>query len=146
MKQTNKIRELFDELIPLFFEKINVAVRNFNHEGIKCTKNQKKSMLILSRHRSITASELGKKLEMERGSLTSLVDSLEKLNLIKRESYPADRRKILLYLTPQGEAYIAALTEAFQEHMEQLLKNKSNEEIANFSANLEEVVIFIKNL
>src|SRR5690554_2463121 len=49
-----------------------------------------------------TLSEIGLRAQIENSSLTTMVDKLEKENLVERRSYPQDRRVIRLYLTPKG--------------------------------------------
>lgn len=146
MNRINKIQDLLNELTSLFHEKLGTAYRDFKDENIKCKKNQKKALLIASKHEKITASELGKKLEMEKGSLTSLVDSLQALGFIEKENDPVDRRKALLSLTSQGNNYVKAMRQAFKEHLLYLLADKSDDEIDEFLNSLEKVILFLKKL
>lgn len=45
---------------------------------------------------------LAKDLDLENSSMSGLLDRLEKQGLVKRQPDPADRRGILIFLTPQG--------------------------------------------
>jgi DNA-binding MarR family transcriptional regulator len=47
------------------------------------------------------------------GSMTSLLDNLAKRNLVRRLSHPTDRRKLLIDITPEGEAIVDELLPAF---------------------------------
>ena len=40
------------------------------------------------------------------GSMTSLLDNLEKRELIRRDRHPEDRRKLLVTITPAGQAIV----------------------------------------
>lgn len=54
-------------------------------------------------------SELAEKLLKSGGNLTLVVDNLEKAGLVARERDPADRRFVVVKLTPKGQAFITAL-------------------------------------
>jgi MarR family 2-MHQ and catechol resistance regulon transcriptional repressor len=54
-------------------------------------------------------SELAEKLLKSGGNLTLVVDNLEKAGYVRRERDPADRRFVVVKLTPKGEAFIAEL-------------------------------------
>jgi MarR family transcriptional regulator, 2-MHQ and catechol-resistance regulon repressor len=54
-------------------------------------------------------SELAEKLLKSGGNLTLVVDNLEKAGLVLRERDPADRRFVVVKLTDEGQAFIAAL-------------------------------------
>lgn len=53
--------------------------------------------------------ELAEKLLRSGGNLTLVVDNLEKAGLVARERDPADRRFVVVKLTPKGDTFIAAL-------------------------------------
>jgi DNA-binding MarR family transcriptional regulator len=46
---------------------------------------------------------IAERLLLTTGSVTSLLDSLEKRNLIRRLPHPHDRRKLLIDITPEAE-------------------------------------------
>ncbi len=54
-------------------------------------------------------SELAEKLLKSGGNLTLVVDNLEKAGYVQRERDPADRRFVVVKLTPKGQAFIADL-------------------------------------
>lgn len=54
-------------------------------------------------------SELAEKLLKSGGNLTLVVDNLEKAGYVQRERDPADRRFVVVKLTPKGQAFITAL-------------------------------------
>ena len=54
-------------------------------------------------------SELAEKLLKSGGNLTLVVDNLEKAGYVLRERDPADRRFVVVKLTPKGQAFISAL-------------------------------------
>lgn len=54
------------------------------------------SVDILRETGPITAGELSKRTGLSTGSITALIDRLEKVGYIRRENDPADRRKVLI--------------------------------------------------
>ncbi len=52
----------------------------------------------------MTFRELGEKTLITKGTLTGVIDRLEKKNLVQREVPPGDRRSVIVKLTPEGEA------------------------------------------
>jgi DNA-binding MarR family transcriptional regulator len=72
----------------------------------------------------ITASELGKKAELDSATLTGIIDRLEAAQLIERRSNPDDRRSIRIHLTPKGkrvsELAIERIEEANREFLQAL--------------------------
>jgi DNA-binding MarR family transcriptional regulator len=58
----------------------------------------------LSERGGLTPGELGERLSLTSGSITALVDRLERLGWAVRERHPQDRRKIVVRLTADAEA------------------------------------------
>ena len=58
-------------------------------------------------------NEIGKRLSLTSGSMTTAIDRLEKRGLVRRESIQADRRARHVTLTPPGRKLIKR---AFAEH------------------------------
>jgi len=66
-------------------------------------------VLILLRYapdNSMTPSELAERCEVTRGTITGLLDGLERSGLIERKNHPEDRRMLTIQLTAQGLAFI----------------------------------------
>ncbi len=58
----------------------------------------------LERAGSLTQTELGDRLLLTRGSVTTLVDRLERAGWVRRGPHPGDRRLTVLTLRPQAAA------------------------------------------
>ena len=56
---------------------------------------------------SLSQGELGEKILKSNANLTTVVDSLEKKSLVRRERSATDRRRVTVHLTEAGEALIA---------------------------------------
>jgi MarR family 2-MHQ and catechol resistance regulon transcriptional repressor len=59
--------------------------------------------------------DLGKKILKSNANLTTVVDSLEKKQLVVRDRSSNDRRRVTVHLTPDGEQLISAV---FPRHVE----------------------------
>ena len=62
-------------------------------------------ILVLLRHtpnNSLTPSELAERCEVTRGTITGLLDGLERSGLIERKNHPEDRRMLTIQLTTPG--------------------------------------------
>ena len=57
---------------------------------------------VLDEHGSLTPGELGTLLSLTSGSVTALIDRLERLGWASRNRHPDDRRKIIVTLTKQA--------------------------------------------
>jgi DNA-binding MarR family transcriptional regulator len=64
---------------------------------------------ILRDHGTMPPSELGDRLQVTRATVTGVVDSLERRGFVRRAANPADRRSLLLELTPAGRAVVQEL-------------------------------------
>jgi DNA-binding MarR family transcriptional regulator len=69
-------------------------------------------LLYLSRAGSLPMGKMGARLQVHPTSVTSLIDGLEKLGYVVRESHPSDRRTTLATITERGREVAAGATEA----------------------------------
>ena len=51
-------------------------------------------------------SIIAERLMVTTGSMTSLLDTLERRDLVRRQAHPSDRRRLLVHLTDEGEALV----------------------------------------
>lgn len=61
-------------------------------------------MLVLWEHGEQTVSELGERLFLDSGTLTPLLKRLQSAGLVDRRRDSADERRVIVHLTPAGEA------------------------------------------
>lgn len=79
--------------VVLFQQKIAEILDVYTHDFT--------SINVLSETGPITAGELSKRIGLTTGSVTALVDRLEKAGFVRREKHPEDRRSIII--VPQYE-------------------------------------------
>jgi DNA-binding MarR family transcriptional regulator len=93
-----------------------------------------------TRGASLRMKELAKKMGVTTGTLTVMVDRLERQGLLKRTPHETDRRSSLITLTEKGQALFA---EHHQYHLhltEEITATLSSEEQVQFSAVLEKII------
>lgn len=141
-----EIMEMLMDFLSLFHQKLGVLFHRIEDPRYPCTKNQNRAIMILKHRGKITPSYLGKCLDMRKGSLTSLIDSLVSMGLVRREADPSDRRRILINLTDEGEAYVKQREHGFEIALDGLLSSFSEKEIEGFKKSLKNVVDTMKKL
>ncbi|SHK20815.1 DNA-binding transcriptional regulator, MarR family [Pseudonocardia thermophila] len=85
---------------------------------------------LLQTHGPLTPGRLAELSGLTTGSVTGVLDRLEKGGYVRRERDPHDRRKVIVDLVP---AAAARLAEHYREHGEQLaavMARRSDEELA----------------
>ena len=75
----------------------------------------------LARRGGVTASELGRELELDPGYLSRILQRFERDGLVSRAPSPTDRRQSLLSLTEAGRAAFAPLDARSREEVSALL-------------------------
>jgi len=68
----------------------------------------------------LTVGELAERLNLKHHSVVGLVDRLVGRGLIQRRHDAADRRRVLIALTPKAEALLLALTLAHRDELRRL--------------------------
>lgn len=114
------ITQLFLEFHPLHQRKITSLFSKGTSDPYNCNRNQIKAIMIIGKNKEIIPTTLGKCLGLQKGSLTTLLDQLEKTNLIKRTNHPDDRRKTLISLTDLGNEYRQLKINDFETELSKL--------------------------
>lgn len=94
--------ELFLEFMPLFYRVFGQAMEEARQQEKKYTKNQGLALMMLTHRGAMLPSFLGSCLNMQKGSLTSLVDTLEDQGFVNRVPDDKDRRKTWVQITELG--------------------------------------------
>jgi len=85
----------------------------------------------LNEEDGITASELGKRTELDSATMTGIVDRLEAAGLVERRGHPADRRSIEIHLTKRGrtlaDGVVRRIVEANREFLNILTEREQEE-------------------
>ncbi|WP_258360220.1 MarR family winged helix-turn-helix transcriptional regulator [Moorella sulfitireducens] len=109
-------------------------------------KNQERLIAFLYCEGKATPSELSKKLDMEKGGVTTLIDSLEKMGYVARVDAPGDRRKNIVLLTGQGKVHMEKVISAHQEILFHMLKKLDRRDVEELITNLKKAIAIIERL
>ncbi|MEC1435851.1 MarR family transcriptional regulator [Bacillus spizizenii] len=88
-----------------------------------------KSADILNEAGPMTAGELGKKTGLSTGSVTALVDRLEKAGYVAREKDPNDRRRVIIVPLNASKKHVKDLFRSLSESTMDLCREYTEEEL-----------------
>ena len=140
------ITETYLEFYPLHQKKISSLFTQNSNDGYSCNRNQVRAIMILGRNGQMIPTLLGKCLGLQKGSLTTLLDSLESMDLIQREPHPNDRRKTLVSLTDSGNVYRSLRLSEFGKNICELFSKLSEKDLDDFSNSLNVIVSILKKV
>src|SRR5213594_4861685 len=89
-------------------------------------------------------NEIGRRVELTSGAITTAVDRLESLGLVTREAHPTDRRARIVRLTAAGEAQAAKIFAGHKAAMDVAASALSKTERATLIALLKKLGISAK--
>jgi len=105
------------------------------------TFSQWTTLVALHDGRISTAGELAHNICHDAGSLTRLIDQMEKRGFVTRQRSESDRRVVTLSLTPRGRAMVEALAPKVMHFWNGLLAGFTHAEIDTLIALLTRLVI-----
>ena len=83
--------------------------------GLTFPRYEALMLLFLSRRGSLPLGKIGERLQVHRTSVTSTVDGLEKLGLVRRVPHESDRRAVLAEIAPAGREVAEKATAALND-------------------------------
>ncbi|UOQ57368.1 MarR family transcriptional regulator [Leucobacter allii] len=98
------------------------------------TYGQYTALTVLRHRPGITSSELARRSFVRAQSMAATVDPLLEAGLVRREQDPAHARRMLLFLTPEGERTIDRLSPSVDRLEEQLLGDLDESERQLFAS------------
>lgn len=123
----------------LYLESLKEYAANIN-----VNRTQLRALVFINNNGEITMTDLCEKLNIEKGSLTTMVDDLTKKGYITRTRDSRDRRKYILNLTTSGEEIAKDFLEALGTRLESRFLELNEEDRNKFMdsiKNLEEILI-----
>ena len=81
-------------------------------------KTQLRALVFMKNYGEISMTELCAKLNIEKGSLTSMIDDLSKKGYVYSEKNLKDRRKYMIVITEEGKKIAADFTEKLSNDLE----------------------------
>lgn len=123
----------------LYLESLKEYAANIN-----VNRTQLRALVFINNNGEITMTDLCEKLNIEKGSLTTMVDDLTKKGYLTRTRDSRDRRKYILNLTTSGEEIAKNFLEALGTRLESRFLELNEEDRNKFMdsiKNLEEILI-----
>ncbi|MBU0926237.1 MAG: MarR family transcriptional regulator [Spirochaetes bacterium] len=143
---TYEMSERILSIIPHFHRTFGLYIERNRLEAGICNKNQEKALLVLRDNDGMIASRLGACLNLQRGSLTSLVDGLVDMGFVMKSPDADDRRKAHLELTPEGRSYIDERHDSLRARIGESLLALSRSERREFGQGLEALLEAFKRI
>ncbi|MDB4939662.1 MAG: DNA-binding transcriptional regulator, MarR family [Candidatus Doudnabacteria bacterium] len=127
---TNKLKEQ----VQRFFEamtSLHQAMGGRRHNFIKrfgLTHQQVEILYALGDRRILTVKEIAATMGVTSSAATQMVEGLQKIGILQRQTDPDDRRMVKVSLTVKGLKKFEEFKQAHAKHMEFILKALSNDE------------------
>lgn len=125
----------FDEIVRLLSRRIDAALADYG-----LSRTQWRLLAYVLRHEGITQSELARVLELERASIGSTVDIMERKELVMRVANPDDRRVWRIAATPRAHELLPGLREIIDEIIGRTFGGLGSADIAHLSDTLNRIV------
>lgn len=112
--------------------------------NIDVNRTQLRALVFIKNNGEITMTDLCEKLNIEKGSLTTMVDDLTKKGYLTRTRDLRDRRKYILNLTNEGDIIAKDFLEELGKKLETRFLKLSKEDRDKFMQsikNLEDILI-----
>ena len=117
-----------------------VFERILKEYNIEINSAQGRIMFALWQGDGISISELVKKTQLKKSTLTSMLDRLEKMGYVRRQRSKKDRRKILIKRTKKDKNLESKYVELSQEITKLFYKGFSKAEVDRFENDLARIL------
>ena len=77
--------------------------------------------------------DLGRRIELTSGSMTTAIDRLETRGLVTRTDHATDRRTWVIHLTPTGKALISKVFAGHEQAMDRAMRGLAKSELATLT-------------
>jgi DNA-binding MarR family transcriptional regulator len=108
-----------DGLAQLSFLVQNSLARHATEHSLSLVQTR---LLGILRDREPTMNELARLLELDKSSVTGLIDRAERRGLVERIASLADRRAVLVRLTDEGRSLVAQVSTLFELDVSRMLE------------------------
>ncbi|MDD2339015.1 MAG: MarR family transcriptional regulator [Methanosarcina sp.] len=133
-------------MINLFHKNFARIFHQTGNSPYNLNKNQNRAIMIIGAIDNIMPTTLGKCLDLQKGSLTSMIDALERDGLVCRKGDPDDRRKTLISLTEKGRAYREWFMGELEKNVSKILRRLDEEDIFVYQESLKTTLAMLKKL
>ena len=126
-----------DALAQVSFVVLGTLGRRAGEYGVSVAQTR---LLGILRDRTPPMSELSKLLELDKSSVTGLVDRAEQRGLVARVPSPQDGRSVHVTLTEEGRSLVGEFAAGFEADIGELLEGLSDPQRASLTRLLERIV------
>ncbi|AKB28483.1 Transcriptional regulator, MarR family [Methanosarcina siciliae T4/M] len=131
----------------LFERDISQKISRARFEELeKLGKQQPTVILIIGMIGEIIPSYLGLCMNLDRSSLSRMIDSMETKGIVKRRIDPGDRRKVLVSLTEKGARYHEILLGIMEEVHASIMDFLDEQDLREYEACLKTEVRIMKKI
>ena len=123
--------------VVLYQHKIAEQLDVYNHDWT--------TIDMLSETGPITAGELGRRVGLTTGSVTALVDRLERAGYVKRERHPKDRRSIMIVPQYEDKSEVQHAYETLNQHMIEMTNQYTAEQMETIQSFLKATTAILDN-
>jgi DNA-binding MarR family transcriptional regulator len=92
-------------------------------------RNRNRALFMIEQNQRLIATDIAKFLEMKKGSVTTLVNDLEKRGFVYKEADETDKRKVWIYITDEGSQFIDNMNKSYGEVLMNIFGNIEPEEL-----------------
>jgi len=107
-----------------------------SNSGVELTPHQFEIIKLLAECGVLHVAEIGDRLQIARPQMTRLLDSLEQLEIVERQTATTDRRTIDVRLTDKGVNILKEHKKTVQNAIKETLSGLTEEELMDLSASL----------
>lgn len=128
----------------LVFHLISIAKKlqkgiGFKSAPLLLSYSQASALTVIGSQIETSQKEIATKLHLEPATVVTLIDELEKLKLVKRDSHNDDRRKYDINLTNQGKLKAAQIKKKASKLDHFLRSHLTAKEVKNLQSTLEKL-------
>lgn len=117
----------FSDMIKMFYQNKSEQLDLLNMKGAHC-----KILHLIYDHNGKTQQEILQIANITKSTMSEIITEMEKEGYIYKVKGTEDKRKLLIFLTPEGESKAKYITDCFNEYCIQFLCDFSPEEIKQF--------------
>lgn len=118
----------------------------FKHSSRSLSYSQAWALMIIDSQKEISQAEIATRLHLMPASVVTLIDQMEQLKLVIRESPNGDRRKYNLNLTESGKKELNKIKYKILELDKTLKKQLTNKEVTTLHTILDKLFLSIENM
>lgn len=111
--------------------------------GLGINKTQERVLMMIHHHPFAQMSFLSREAGLERGSFTSVIDSLENAGLVERTRDANDGRAFTVRTTAEGKRVATRISTLFRAHVDETLDRLSTEDRSKFVRAIVELATLI---